>query len=51
MSVGTVIKIEYHKEGLFYTYRGKRLKDLKSLKDMQDRLVSIENAEWRWHWY
>ena len=42
-------KVEYHREGSFYTVRGKRLKELKSLKAMRDKIMSISNAEWRWH--
>ena len=49
MSVGIKIKVEYHREGCFYTVRGKRLKDLKSLRDMTERIMSINNVKWAWH--
>ena len=44
-----VFKVEWHSKGLFYIVRGKRLKDVKSLKKMRIRIMSIKNAEWKWH--
>lgn len=43
------VKIEFHHEGNFYTYRGKRLNELKSLSSMRERIVSVKNALWKWH--
>ncbi len=34
---------------MFYTVRGKRLSDIKSLKKMQGRILSVTNADWKWH--
>jgi len=46
---GKTIKVFWHKEGCFNTVRGKRLKDLESLKNMKERILSVKNAVWRWH--
>ncbi len=43
------LKVEYHREGMFYTVRGKRLRDLNSLKDMRERIMMVKNAVWKWH--
>ncbi|MBA7522756.1 hypothetical protein ES705_14876 [subsurface metagenome] len=46
---GVVVKVEYHTVGMFYTVRGKRLSDIRSLEKMQSRIVSVLNAKWKWH--
>lgn len=48
-SKGVVVKVEYHTVGMFYTVRGKRISDIKSLKKMQSRIMSVVNATWKWH--
>ncbi len=49
MSLAKTVKVEYHNEGFFYTVRGKRLKDLKSLREMRNRIMTVSNAQWKWH--
>lgn len=48
-SKGIVVKVEYHTVGMFYTVRGKRISDIKSLRKMQSRIMSVTNATWKWH--
>ena len=43
------VKVEYHREGMFYTVRGKRLKELRSLQKMRKRIMAVTNANWKWH--
>lgn len=47
-SKGVLVKVEYHKVGRFYTVRGKRISDIKSLRKMQSRIMSVTNAKWKW---
>ncbi len=49
MLVEIKIKVDYHIEGMFYTVRGKRLKDVESLGKMRNRITSIKNVKWKWH--
>ncbi|TKJ26208.1 MAG: hypothetical protein CEE42_05195 [Promethearchaeota archaeon Loki_b31] len=46
---GVVVKVEYHTVGMFYTVRGKRISDIRSLKNMQSKIMSVTNAKWKWH--
>jgi len=46
---GVVVRVEYHRVGMFYTVRGKRLSDIRSLKRMQEKILSVTNASWKWH--
>lgn len=48
-SKGVVVKVEYHTVGMFYTVRGKRVSDIRSLKKMQGKIMSVTNAKWKWH--
>lgn len=48
-SKGVVVKVEYHTVGMFYTVRGKRISDVRSLKKMQGKIVSVINVKWKWH--
>ena len=43
------VKVEYHREGMFYTVRGKRLKELRSLQRMREKIMAVTNADWKWH--
>ena len=43
------VRVEYNLEGEFYTVRTKRYKDIKSLEQMRKKIMSVENAEWKWH--
>lgn len=46
---GVVVKVEYHTVGMFYTVRGKRISDVRSLKRMREKIMSVINANWKWH--
>ena len=49
MSSDIRIKVVWHNIGYFYTVRNKRLKDLKSLERMREKIFSTANVEWAWH--